>query len=286
MKQMVMVLDDDKQKRTDLLKHLRRADYEVSCAATVEEANKFIKSEKIDFAIIDLKIDYSSGYSGVKVIENLKKMQPWAQIIILSAYSADFEDNKIRELPVSEFISKKASDNYINDTIEALQKLKKGKFDKKCFVIMPFSKTQSCTEEEWNDIFDNMIKPSVENSRSNYRCLRADILIGNIIKHILDNLNKADVVLADLTDRNPNVFYELGVRHALRNGTILITQNIDDVPFDLRQYSVIKYSWKTRKGKDDFMDKVNKVLAVIENDPDGKNTASPIKEYLSFDGQH
>ena len=82
--------------------------------------------------------------------------------------------------------------------------------------------------------------------------------------------------------RNPNGFYEIGVRHALRDKTIIITQRIDDIPFDLRQYSVIEYSWKTKNGKDDFQKKLHRVLTAIEKDTDGKITSSPIREYLSL----
>ncbi len=282
MKPILMVLDDDSQKRADLLKHLRIAGYEVKCAATLEDANKYIRSEHIDYAIIDLKIDYSSQYSGIKAIENINKIQPSAKVIILSAYSKDSVQDEIDRVQIYDYISKKESSNYISATINALEKLKNKHLEKKCFVIMPFSGTTSCSEDEWYDIFQNMIKPSVEESGFNYKCIRAEILIGNIIKHILDNLNRADVVIGDLTDRNPNVFYEIGVRHALRDKTILITQRIDDIPFDLRQYSVIEYSWKTKNGKDDFKKKMHRVLTAIEKDTDGKITSSPIREYLSL----
>jgi hypothetical protein len=44
-----------------------------------------------------------------------------------------------------------------------------------------------------------------------------------------------------LTDRNPNVFYELGLAHALNKEVILLTQDINDVPFDLRHFRIIVY---------------------------------------------
>ncbi|MDA8347073.1 MAG: hypothetical protein M0Z66_16665 [Thermaerobacter sp.] len=61
------------------------------------------------------------------------------------------------------------------------------------------------------------------------------------MKDIVRELRDADVVVADLTDRNANVFYELGIRHSLKNRTVLIAQNIEDVPSDLRQYGIIVY---------------------------------------------
>jgi hypothetical protein len=90
------------------------------------------------------------------------------------------------------------------------------------------------------------------------------------------------VVIADMTDRNPNVFYELGVRHALRNATVLVAQDLQDVPFDLRHFAAIQYDWTTKLGKDSFSATISKVLHEIEDDPNGKNLMSPVKEYLSI----
>ncbi|NPA39327.1 MAG: hypothetical protein GXO57_02645 [Thermodesulfobacteria bacterium] len=95
---------------------------------------------------------------------------------------------------------------------------------------MPFSPTKSCSD--WNKVYQ-FIKDAVEGVRLGYQCERSEIRGGLIIKDILDNLYKADLVIADLTDQNPNVFYELGVRHTLSNKTILIAQDISYIPSDL-----------------------------------------------------
>ncbi|MDK7536035.1 hypothetical protein OWP14_29035, partial [Bacillus paranthracis] len=59
--------------------------------------------------------------------------------------------------------------------------------------------------------------------------------------------NNSDLIVADLTDLNPNVFYELGIAHALRKNVILLTQQIDELPFDLRSYRVLSYSTNFKK---------------------------------------
>jgi hypothetical protein len=76
-------------------------------------------------------------------------------------------------------------------------------------------------------------------------CYRADkeVRPGDIITHVIEALATADVVIADLTGQNANVFYELGVRHAIRNNTILIAQDINDIPFDLRGQRMILYKY-------------------------------------------
>ena len=74
-------------------------------------------------------------------------------------------------------------------------------------------------------------------------CVRADEIystrpvMGDIWRHI----QKADVIIADLTERNANVFYELGLCHAIWKRVVLLAQRIEDVPFDLRNFRIIIY---------------------------------------------
>lgn len=150
---------------------------------------------------------------------------------------------------------------------------------KKCFVIMPVSRTKSCTEAEWTGVFEHMIKPAVTGSRLGYECERAKPLTGAFIKDILEQLNSADVVIADLTDRNPNVCYELGIRHTLKNRTILIAQNILDVPSDLQSYWVITYE-KDLTGVDKFKRRVREILTQMKKDPDKPD--SPVADFLQL----
>ncbi len=68
------------------------------------------------------------------------------------------------------------------------------------------------------------------------------------------------VLVADCTGRNPNVFYEVGISHTLGRPTILLSQNIDDVPFDIRHLRVILYQF-TPRGMRDFEADFARVLA-------------------------
>ncbi len=111
---------------------------------------------------------------------------------------------------------------------------------KHCFVIMPFSKTKGKrTAKYWNDFYSNFIKPAVENL--GYTCERSSAKPGNIMKAIVKELVNSDVVLAVLTDYNPNVLYELGARHSLKHGTIMMLQRGQNIPFDIAQYGVLFY---------------------------------------------
>lgn len=148
---------------------------------------------------------------------------------------------------------------------------------RKCFVIMPFSKTDSCTENQWTKIYTETIKPAVTGSGYGFTCERIQPGTGNIIRDILNKLNEADLVIADLTDQNPNVFYELGVRHTLSNHTILITQNMDFIASDLRPYWVVMYK-KGKSGVQDFKKKTKTIIKDILKEPDKSD--SPVKDFI------
>ena len=69
----------------------------------------------------------------------------------------------------------------------------------------------------------------------------------SIIRDIVVGIEQADYIISDLTFRNPNVFYELGLAHAMGKKVIMITQSIDDLPFDIKGYKATQYSTKFYK---------------------------------------
>jgi hypothetical protein len=105
----------------------------------------------------------------------------------------------------------------------------------RAFVLMPFGET-------FDPVYSGLLQPAL--AEAGYEVTRADSVIDqqNVLRDIVTGIDRADLVLADLTGLNPNVFYELGIAHGLGIATILITQAIDEVPFDLRAYRVQAYS--------------------------------------------
>jgi hypothetical protein len=121
----------------------------------------------------------------------------------------------------------------------------------KCFVIMPFGDERADPQgaRRWRDIFENIRdvieSTSIDGTDDRLHCTRADTELwqGNIMNVVLEGLLTSDLVLADLTGRNPNVYYELGVRHALRGRTIILTQDdLKTLPFDVIGHNTILYS--------------------------------------------
>ncbi|MGE5342300.1 MAG: hypothetical protein ACM3SY_12560 [Candidatus Omnitrophota bacterium] len=157
----------------------------------------------------------------------------------------------------------------------------------KCFVIMPFGDPEKEQERarQLDFIFSGVIKPCVESIEIPGRedekifCHRADKSArpDEIITHIVENLVLSDIVIADLSGRNPNVFYELGVRHAVNNNTILIADNLDDVPFDLRGLRTITYKWDPEKIAV-LQQLLKEAILEILNEPD--KIDNPIRRYL------
>ena len=138
---------------------------------------------------------------------------------------------------------------------------------------MPFSETGGHPEEHWTWLFDDFIRPSVESH--GYACTRSQASPSNIISGIVDELFNADVVLAVLTDFNPNVWYELGTRHALKHGTVMVIEKGQVLPFDIRHFGSIFYSQYDRPT---FEAEVGAFLKTIEesNHPD-----SPVFQYFA-----
>lgn len=103
-----------------------------------------------------------------------------------------------------------------------------------CFVIMPFS--------GWfDDYYTTIYCPAI--SAAGLTPCRADDLYrpSTIVSDIWEYTCDAKLILADLSEKNPNVFYELGLAHALAKPAILLVETMDDVPFDLRALRILEY---------------------------------------------
>ena len=108
------------------------------------------------------------------------------------------------------------------------------------FVIMPFSKTASHPEAYWTDHFEKFLKPLIEEV-PNTTAERSKPLRGDLLRQIITELVSRPVVVADLTDANPNVYWELGVRQSFKHGTVTIAEIGTSIPFDVSMKAVLRY---------------------------------------------
>jgi len=114
---------------------------------------------------------------------------------------------------------------------------------------MPFS-------EEFIDVYELGIKPACVDAGGYCERVDEQIFAGNILERVYNQIAKADIIISEMTGRNPNVFYETGYAHALNKQVILLTQRAEDIPFDLKHYPHIIYDGKISKLKQQLSTRV------------------------------
>jgi hypothetical protein len=102
------------------------------------------------------------------------------------------------------------------------------------FVLMPFA-------DQFRDVYEVGIKPACQDAGAYCERVDEQIFHESILEQVYNQISKADLIVADMTGRNPNVFYEVGYAHALNKKTILLTSSSNDIPFDLQHYPHIIY---------------------------------------------
>lgn len=129
-----------------------------------------------------------------------------------------------------------------------------------CFIVMPFS------VESLNVVYEDYVQPTLVD-QCRLRSERGDDVFGSdvIMDDITRSIRKARLIIADLTGRNANVFYEVGIAHALNKQVLLMTQSIEDVPFDLRHRRALVYEYSPRGCKKLAKDLYDNVQSMLSN---------------------
>lgn len=120
------------------------------------------------------------------------------------------------------------------------------------FVLMPFT-------EELKSVYQDHIRKVAKSL--NLKVARADDFFTThaIMLDIWTAICAVRLIIADCTNRNPNVFYEIGLAHTIGKKVVLITQNKDDVPFDLRHLRYIDYEY-TPRGMKEFEKRLTETI--------------------------
>jgi hypothetical protein len=141
-----------------------------------------------------------------------------------------------------------------------------------CFVMQPFAPPHG-------DYYEKIFKPAIE--KTGLLPVRADAELfgtGKIIDQVWRGINGAKVLVAELTTRNPNVFYELGLAHALNKPVVLISSNEPDVPFDLQHIRVIYYDVTDPFWGNKLIEKVaENILSALTNPEEAIFKATALK---------
>ena len=146
------------------------------------------------------------------------------------------------------------------DSLKRLGKAAKVGASDTCFVMMPF-------DGPIGSYYSAIYQPAIE--KAGLHAIRADDEIfgtGKIIDQVWRGIHSAKVLVAELTTRNPNVFYELGLAHALQKPVVLVSRTESDVPFDLQHVRVIYYDTDDPFWGEKLINKIaENVLSAITN---------------------
>ena len=147
-----------------------------------------------------------------------------------------------------------------DDTLKKISKGVKIEHGDSCFVMMPFADPIG---GYYKAIYESAI------TKAGLRPVRADDEIfatGKIIDQVWAGITAAKVLVAELTGRNPNVFYELGLAHALGKPVVLVSSNQADVPFDLQHIRVIYYDMRDPFWGEKLMAKISEnIVSALKN---------------------
>jgi len=143
-----------------------------------------------------------------------------------------------------------------------------------CFVIMPFRPELG--------FFYRSVKAHIQQAFPEVTVERGDdrVLTRPILEKIVDFIRQADVVIADCSGRNPNVFYELGIAHALDKPVVLITSDaVEEAPTDIRAFEFVSYA---QHNPDSFLDKLDEALQSVIGNPFAKLYPDAVSLFEQF----
>lgn len=135
-----------------------------------------------------------------------------------------------------------------------------------CFVLMPFGKKPDATGNmvDFDQIYQQIIKPAIE--KAGLECVRADEeMTGGIIhKPMFERLILCEYAVADLTTANANVFYELGLRHAVRPwSTVLIFADGERLPFDVGLLRALPYKLSKERAPENVPESIEAIAGKL-----------------------
>ena len=152
---------------------------------------------------------------------------------------------------------------------------------KKCFIVAPIGSTDSDTRKRSDTIFEIILAPILKGL--GYESVRADMINqpGMITSQIIDHLIKDELVIADLTGNNPNVLYELAVRHTVQKPVVQIMSSGEKLPFDIGQNRTIFFDYGDLKSVESLKESLKKQILSIEQNPE--DIANPVSGYFALE---
>jgi len=141
-----------------------------------------------------------------------------------------------------------------------------------CFVIAPIGEENTETRRRSDQVLKHIITPAAQDC--GYETVRADkisepgLITSQVIQHLLDD----PLVVADLTGRNPNVFYELAIRHAIRKPVVQLIQIDEPIPFDVAQSRTVQVDHRDLDSVARCKEELVRQIGVAEKNPGDVDT--------------
>lgn len=151
---------------------------------------------------------------------------------------------------------------------------------KRCFVICPIGEQDSDTRRRSDQVLRHIIKPAVESC--GFVAERADEIDkpGLITSQVIQRVVNDPLVIADLTERNPNVFYELAIRHAIRKPLVQLIKKGERIPFDVAGTRTIQVDHQDLDSVESARGDIVNQIKALERDSD--NLETPISVSLDL----
>nr|WP_321360059.1 hypothetical protein [uncultured Hyphomonas sp.] len=143
---------------------------------------------------------------------------------------------------------------------------------KKCFVISPIGEEGSDTRKRADQVLKHILTPAAESL--GYETVRADTIDkpGLITSQVIQHIVSDDLVIADLTERNPNVFYELAIRHAIRKPLVQVIQKGEKIPFDVAGLRTISIDHTDLDAAANAKTEIARQIETLEKEPEELET--------------
>lgn len=133
--------------------------------------------------------------------------------------------------------------------------------NKKCFIIMPISTPEGYPENHFKQVYDTIIAPAVKKAGYEPHRVDDDRICDSIIDKILRSLVESEMAACDLSSRNPNVMYELGIRQAYGKKVVLIQDEKSQPIFDVSAINTVFYN--SRRTYEDVIASQNEISEAI-----------------------
>ncbi len=155
------------------------------------------------------------------------------------------------------------------DEIEKVAEAEKSS-EKICGIIMPIADTDGYPSNHWGDVL-SIVKESVRDAEFTPGLVSEDIAVGSILKRIVQNIYDNPIIVCDISSRNANVMFELGMRLAFDKPTVIIKDDLTPYSFDIQSIETLTYPSDLRyqaiqRFKGDLRDKIKGTYQKSIND--------------------